>query len=198
MHRITLESLDTEARAALRSELKAARRTGEALVITGAWDHRGEAADARVADAEYHSLALALLAHPAPVIAVLAGAVTDFGLALAAAADVRVAEAGTTLQITRPGAALETGAYRLLERLLGPAQTHDLVYTGRAWAASDAAASGFLSGATAADADALAERLSAPAGVAVKRAALAGGHAPLVEQLQYDAWLALSAAGEAS
>lgn len=207
MQRITLESLGMPAlgadvRAALRGELKRAQRAGDVLIISGnegAWNHSRIDGDARNA-AELHALALAVIAHPAPVIAVLAGEVTDFGFALAAAADVRIAAAGTTAQISQPGAALETGAHRLLTRLLGTARSDDLVYTGRRWSSDEALAAGFLSRASAApdDVEALAHALAAPAGAAVKRAAIAGVASQLTEQLAYDAWLALTATGEAS
>src|SRR5690625_2031429 len=105
MQRIALESLagtalDADARVDLDSALKSARRAGGVLVLTGsagAWAHTRIAGDASVAQSDFHALALAVLAHPAPVVASLAGAVTGFGVALAAAADVRVATAGTTI-----------------------------------------------------------------------------------------------------
>lgn len=207
MHVIELESLrgralDAEARRGLRAALKDARKAGGALVIAGApgsWQHERQPGDARAAHRELHSLVLAVIAHPAPVVAALAGEVTGFGLALAAAADVRLADDGTTFRVSEPGSALETGAYRLLVRLLGRARADHLVYSGSALTVADASALSFVSAAlgSLADAERWAEDLSTPGAAAVKRAATAGLASELAEQLQYDAWLALVAAGEA-
>lgn len=207
MHVIALEelggrALDAEARQGLRAALKDARKAGGAVVIAGgpgSWQHERQSGDARAAHREFHSLLLAVIAHPAPVVAAVAGEATGFGFALAAAADVRLVAADGAFRVTEPGSALETGAYRLLVRLLGRARADHLVYTGFPMTAEGASALSFASAelGSIADAERLADSLSAPGATAVKRAAIAGLVSELTEQLQYDAWLALTAAGEA-
>lgn len=207
MHQIALGSLggrtlDAEARRGLRAALKDARKAGGALVIAGepgSWQHEREPADARAAHRDLHALVLAVIAHPAPVVAAVAGEVTGFGLALAAAADVRLAAAGTTFAVSDPASALETGAYRLLVRLMGSARADHLVYTGSPMSVEDASALRFVSAEASSleDAGRLADRLSTPGAAAVKRAATAALVSDLTGQFQYDAWLALVAAGEA-
>lgn len=201
MQLITLESLDPGGRERLRVALKEARRDAQVLVIVGeagTWEHARAAGDARVAQREFHSIALAVLAHPAPVVAAVAGAVTGFGLALAAAADARLAAEGTTFRVSDPGVALESGAYRLLVDLLGRAHADALVYSGRPRSVEEASRVGLVTGplASRADAEQLAEALSTPAAAAFKRAATSALIPRLTEQLEYDAWLALTAAGE--
>lgn len=201
MKLITLESLDRDARRELRGALKEARGDAQVLVIAGeagAWDHSREAGDARDAQREFHSIALSVLAHPAPVIAALAGSVSGFGLALAAAADARLAADGTKLRVSEPGVALESGAYRLLVNLLGRARADELVYSGRELTVEEASRIGLVSGPlmSMADAEQLAETLSTPGAAAFKRAATSALVPQLTEQMEYDAWLALTAAGE--
>ncbi|GAA1422506.1 enoyl-CoA hydratase/isomerase family protein [Agrococcus citreus] len=206
MHAIALEelggwALDADARRGLRAALKDAGRAGGALVIAGgpgSWQHERQPGDARAAHRDFHSLLLAVVAHPAPVVAAVAGEATGFGLALAAAADVRLVAADAAFRVTEPGSALETGAYRLLVRLLGRARADHLVYTGVPMTGEEASALSFASAELgSADAERLADTLVTPGAAAVKRAAIAGLVPALTEELQYDAWLALSAAGEA-
>lgn len=194
-------ALDAEVRVALRGELKDARRAARPVVIVGSpgsWNHGRAADDARSAQRELHSLVLAVIGHPAPVVALVSGETTGFGLALAAAADVRLATADAVLRVAADAAVLETGAYRLLCLLLGRAQANDLVYIGRSLTAREAATIGLVSAAdaTTADAAAMADSLSTPGAAAVKRASTAALVSQLAEQLEYDAWLAMAAAGE--
>lgn len=183
MHTIDITSLDRDARGKLAAELKGAAKAREAVVIrgpVGAWSHEPDASDSA---ADYHALALAVVGHPAPVALSVAGAVTGFGTALVAAADVVIASEDATFSTGDGGAALLTGAYRLLESSVSPAFAASLAYTERTLSRADALAVGLV-------VDAPSDVIDTPAAAAVKRAAIADVVAGLTQSLAYDGMLA--------
>lgn len=201
MQHITVTALDAEGRTEIRSALRDARRGGTAVLLSGAagsWAHKRQSGDAALAPTDFHPLLLAVIAHPAPVIVALQGAVMGFGLALAAAADVRLVSEGTSFRVGGPGVALETGSYRALVGLIGRGQADALVYSDRELDAAEAVQHGIVTAmlTDAADAEERATELSTAAAAAFKRAASARIAPQLTEALEYDAWLALIAAGE--
>jgi len=183
MHTIDITSLDSHARRQLAAELKGAAKAREAVLIRGAagvWDHEPDASDSA---ADYHALALAVVGHPAPVALSVRGAVNGFGMALVAAADMVIASEDATFATGDGGAALLTGAYRLLESVVSRSFAASLAYTGRTLSRADAVAVGLV-------VDAPSDILDTPAAVAVKRAAIADVVAGLTQSLAYDGMLA--------
>ncbi len=116
-----------------------------------------------------------------PVIAALNGAAAGGGLALALAADIRLAssEAKFNAAFVRIGlSAGDLGTSWLLTRLIGPAKTSEICFTGRLVAAAEAAELGLVNavsdGDVVAAAVALAERITSnsPGGVQLSKRAL--------------------------
>jgi enoyl-CoA hydratase/carnithine racemase len=138
-----------------------------------------------------------------PVIAAVNGAAAGGGLALALAADIRLAAstASFTAAFTRIGlSAGDLGCSWLLTRLIGPARTADIVYTGRTVAAAEAAAMGLVNEVV--DADALLDRAHAlaeeimtnsPGGVQMSKRALLAN----LEAASYSAAIELENRGQA-
>jgi 2-(1,2-epoxy-1,2-dihydrophenyl)acetyl-CoA isomerase len=195
--------LDADVRAGVRAALKEARKSDTAVLLTGSagtWNHACAPGDARSANRDFHSLVVSLVSHPVPVIAAVAGKVSGLGLALAAAADVRIAQSGSTFQVgdDRDATGLTTGSFRMLTALLGRAHAEALVYSARTITADEAVAIGLVSQADASQADGemLLGELSGSAASSLKRAATSASVAELTERLAFDAWLALTAAEE--
>lgn len=198
--------LDAGARSALRDALRRAAKDGVPCVLLtvrhGAWDHAPELAsrsspevDQEVA-AEFAGLVRQLFATAVPVVVDLDGPVTGFGLALALAADLRVARRRTTLALGDPAAAgaLLGGATWLLDRACGSALLTHLAWTGEALSAQQAEERGLVSAVSddGTVARALAERLSrvpVPAASALKRALTSRQRPDLDVCLDYESWL---------
>jgi len=208
--------LGTQARDALREELKSAGRQEPGCVLVtvreAAWDHApevtsygpGDWAQGEVAD-QFQALAGQLYGLGRPVVAVLDGPVSGFGLALALAADLRVATARTTFSMGRPGtaAALLGGCSWLLAGALGTATVAHLAWTGEVLTSEECRRRGLLSEVVkdASRARGLAERLaSLPAGSssALKRALRSRQRSDLEASMDYESWLAGVAAGVTS
>lgn len=195
--------LDSSVREALGEAFREARKQDAPVLLTGSagtWNHACVPGDARSAHQEFHSLVTSLVSHPAPVVAALDGKVSGFGLALAAAADVRIAQSGSTFQVgdDRGTTALTTGSFRALTALLGRAHAQALVYSARTITLDEAMAIGLILqvNTSQADAELLFGDLYGSAASSLKRAATSVSVAELTERLAFDAWLALTAAGE--
>lgn len=200
------ERLGRAARAALRRELQsAARAEAPAVLITvsgDAWHHAPEVARYGAADLtqsevseEFQSLSARLFCHPAPVIVELNGAVSGFGLALAMAADVRVATPNATFGLgsTQAAGALLGGATWLLARAVGTALLARMAWTGVVLDADDAQRHGLVTvlSKDPSHARRLAQSLSdAPyATSALKRALTSRQASDLEQSLSYESWL---------
>lgn len=195
--------LDSSVRKGLRHAFMEARKQDAPVLLTGSagtWNHACVPGDARSASREFHSLVTSFVSHPAPVVAALAGKVSGFGLALAAAADVRIAQSGSTFQVgdDRGATALTTGSLRMLTALLGRAHAETFVYSARTITLEDALAIGLIlhTDNSQVDAEVVIGDFSGLDASSIKRAATLGFSAELTEQLAFDAWLALTAAEE--
>ncbi|QRP43148.1 enoyl-CoA hydratase-related protein [Amycolatopsis sp. FDAARGOS 1241] len=200
--------LGEDVRTALAKEIRAWRRAAPGAVLLrvlgDAWHHAPEVGSApldrdRVA-AGYQALVKDLFGLACPVVAALDGEVSGFGLALALAADVRLATARTTLAVgDLKAAALLGGTGWLLGRAAGTGTFAQLAWTGETLPAGEAARRGLLSPGDGDAARALADRLAAdPAGSsALKRALSTRQRGELETVLAYESWLADVAAGGA-
>ncbi|GGK48051.1 enoyl-CoA hydratase [Salinarimonas ramus] len=127
---------------------------------------------------------------PKPTIAMIAGACTGGGAAIAACCDLRIAEAGARIgfPIARTlGNCLSVRNLARLATLVGPATVKEMIFTARLLSAAEACAKGFVTE-VAADPDALAARVD-------ELAATIAGHAPLTLAATKRG-LALAASGE--
>jgi (methylthio)acryloyl-CoA hydratase len=148
-------SVSDELLAQLHSVFVTLPKDVRALVLSGAGPHfcagldLSEVKDRNVAEGMAHSRAWhacfdAIQFGPAPVIAVLHGAVVGGGLELAAAAHIRVAEASAFYGMpegTR-GIFLGGGGSVRITRLIGAARVTDLMLTGRVLDAQEGHAAG--------------------------------------------------------
>ncbi|MEV0069157.1 MULTISPECIES: enoyl-CoA hydratase-related protein [unclassified Amycolatopsis] len=200
--------LGDEVRTALAHEIRGWRRATPGAVLlrvhADAWHHAPEVASARLdrdrVDAGYQSLVKDLFGLACPVVVALDGRVSGFGLALALAADVRVATGRTTLAVgDLNAAALLGGTGWLLGRASGTGTFAQLAWTGETLSAEEGFRRGLVSPGDAEAARALAQRLAAdPAGSsALKRALTTRQRGELETVLDYEAWLAEVAAGGA-
>lgn len=146
--------------AALRAELAALAQAGDvtAVVLSGAGgkafcagaDLKERLAmtldETRAFLDELGALAHAIEAHPAPVVAAIAGAALGGGLELALAADLRVADETARLGLSevRLGIIPGVGGTQRLARLCGIAVAKELILTGRRLDAAAAARLGLL------------------------------------------------------
>jgi methylglutaconyl-CoA hydratase len=146
--------------AALRAELAALAQASDvtAVVLTGAGgkafcagaDLKERLAmtldETRVFLGELAALAQAIEAHPAPVIAAIAGAALGGGLELALAADLRVADESARLGLSevRLGIIPGVGGTQRLARLCGIAVAKELILTARRLDAAAAARLGLV------------------------------------------------------
>ncbi len=113
---------------------------------------------------------------PAPVVAAIAGGAIGFGLGLACACDIRVAEAGARFAVGFTGIGLSpdsTTSY-FLPRLLGPSRARAMALTNETVSAEAAAAMGLVwkvceAGQAVAAATELAERIAALPSAALAR-----------------------------
>lgn len=198
--------LDAAARKQLTSELKqAARDHASAALISvdgDAWAHRAlsdEAVDAAAISAGPHALIRAVEAAPFPIIVHARGKLSELGLALFLAADVRLLGRDATLAFDAsvPHSLFVAGLPAVIGHVSLPAE--DLLWTGRTLTASEATAHGLVSATGDLDrAKEVAARLgSDPATTsALRRALRADRAAVLAERLEYGAWLAVATATE--
>lgn len=205
--------LGAEQRAALRSDLKKIRKSGQLAVhlnvLGDAW-HQPAVPDAQQLSArdvagDFHALVVDLFSLEVPVLAHLEGRVTGLGLALALACDLRTASPGATLAVGSPDspAALISGTSWLLTHRAGSALAADLTWTGRELKAEEALTLGLLSEVTSDPGVSieLAQRLaSMPGGKssALKRSLHARLVPELSAHLEYDAWLSTVSARSSS
>lgn len=122
-----------------------------------------------------------------PTIAVVSGACTGGGLAIAASCDIRIASADARfgMPIARTlGNCLSTTNYRRLAALIGPARVKEVIFTARLVGAAEAAAIGLVS-----------EVVEGGHEAALRRgdelAATVAGHAPLTLEVTKRALLRL-------
>ena len=207
--------LGPASRAQLRDELRSIGRGGGTCALLSvradAWHHAPEVATygtdqlaQKVVQDEFHSLVDQLFGLGVPVVATLDGAVSGLGLALAMAADLRVASPRTTFAVGDAGtaAALLGGSTWLLARAVGYATVAHLAWTGTALTAGAAEQRGLV-GHVSDDPSTgrrLAESLAAvpaPAASALKRALTSRQRADLEVSLDYESWLAGLAARDA-
>ncbi|WP_219417557.1 enoyl-CoA hydratase/isomerase family protein [Pseudonocardia nigra] len=202
------QRLGTASRSRLRAELRKIGRDGGTCALLSvradAWHHAPEVAsyDADqlaqpVVLEEFQSLVGQLFGLGVPVVAELDGAVSGLGLALAMAADLRVATPRTTLSLgdASTAAALLGGSTWLLTRAVGYATVAHLAWTGEALTSAVAEQRGLLSRVCddRSAARRLAESLAAvptPAASALKRALTSRQRRDLEASLDYESWLA--------
>lgn len=196
--------LGDQARRALASEIRAARKSGAPAVLLNvavdAWDQDpvGDPAglSAQQVSKDFHGLVVDLFSLQMPVAAHLAGRVTGLGLALALACDVRISSPGTTLGIGPPQTphALVSGVTWLLAHRAGSATVADLAWTGRFIDTDEALGLGLLTSVSEPKGSrALAGELAgvpASAASALKRSLNARLLGEFSAQLEYDSWLA--------
>ncbi len=195
--------LGSEARAALGAELRAAGRSGAGcllvLVRGAAWDHAPELQREQPEQlgqpvvAAAAALTVLLFTTGVPVVVAVEGPVSGFGLALALAADLRVATAAASLAVGPPASAagLVGGTVWLLERACGRALLTHLAWTGAQLTAEQAHAHGLVS-AVDEDPRGLAETLAAvppAAASALKRDLTSRQRRDLQASLDYESWL---------
>ena len=199
--------LGPQARSELRDRLRGVGRDGAGSVLlsvrSDAWHHAPEVAaygadelTQPVVQEEFHGLVDRLFGVGVPVVAEFDGAVSGLGLALAVAADLRVATPRTTFAVGGAGtaAALLAGSTWLLTRAVGAATAAHLAWTGAELPAGQAHQRGLVSEV---DEDGsggrrLAEALAAvpaPAASALKRALTSRHRADLAASLDYESWL---------
>jgi enoyl-CoA hydratase/carnithine racemase len=196
--------LGADVRTAFAEEIRMWRRgTPGALLLQvhgDAWHHAPEAhLDYDRVEVEYQTLVKGLFGLSCPVVVSLDGQVSGFGLALAMAADVRLATNRTTLAVGSPLAGLLGGVGWLITRAVGSGTFAQLAWTGATLTAEEAVCRGLLSLADEPGMDrALAQRFATdPVGFsALKRALNSRVHAGLGTTLCYEAWLADVAANE--
>jgi 2-(1,2-epoxy-1,2-dihydrophenyl)acetyl-CoA isomerase len=200
--------LDRAARDDLRSRLRsAARGKPGCLVISVEGASWHQAPDFGTTDptefrqpevaASFSALSEQLFQLPIPVVVVVDGPVSGFGLALSLAADVRLASPRATFSFGGPAsaAALLGGAGWLTTRAVGAAVFSDLAWTGTVLDAEAAARRGLITGVTPHPGEAareLAEALAAvPAATssALKRALTSRQRPELAAALDYESWL---------
>jgi 2-(1,2-epoxy-1,2-dihydrophenyl)acetyl-CoA isomerase len=203
----TGKRLGKDARATLAQEIRGWRRSAPGAVLLqvrgDAWHQapalHNAAMDRDHVDTEYQTLVKALFGLTCPVVISLNGHVSGFGLALAFAADVRLATPRTTVSVGDvKAAALLGGASWLVARVAGAGTFAQLAWTGATMSADEADRHGLLTCTTDPDAaQALVERLAAdPTGSsALKRALTSRQRAELEVVLDYESWLADIAAG---
>jgi enoyl-CoA hydratase len=143
----------------------AADRSCRAVIVTGAGrafcvgldlhgygsapDNDGsDAARDRLANQQHMSrLVLSLRAVPQPVIAAINGPAAGFGFALAAGSDIRYAARGAVFRVAFVNIGVsncDMGTSWLLPRLVGAARAHELMLTGRRFAAEEALEMGLI------------------------------------------------------
>jgi len=210
--------LDRAARENLRSRLRSVTREKPGCLVIAVegecWHQapelgttdRTEFSQPAVA-AHFSALSEQLFQLPFPVVVALDGPVSGFGLALALAADVRLAGPRATFSFGGPAsaAALLGGAGWLMTRAVGAAMFSDLAWTGMVLDAEAAARRGLVTRVTPEPLDAareLAETLAAvPAATssALKRGLTNRQRPDLAAALDYESWLVgVATAGPAS
>lgn len=205
VYEIALTGLEAEQRKVLQGALREASRSdaGAVLITIAPGAAHSEPLPAGLTASqvqrEFHSLILGLFDLDLPVVAHLDATVVGLGLGVALACDVRYATAEASLAAGEAGEALAAGLPWLLTQRLGGALAGHLVWTGAALSARQALQHGLVTGiGSAADARAEAERLTdlpGPVTSAVKRSVNGRLRNELGSQLDYDAWLAVVAAG---
>ncbi|WP_162248084.1 enoyl-CoA hydratase-related protein [Angustibacter sp. Root456] len=202
--------LDGEAVSALAGELRRARKAAGVVLVRVEGDAWHQAPPGELPDVDwavdtvagrYQAVVRQLFALDLPVVVHVDGAVSGLGLALAAAADLRVCSSRSTWAVGHPATALLGGTGWLLERLVGTGRYAHLAWTGRSLDAAQALAVGLVG-----DVDddpqagrALAEHVAAlPAAAtsALKRATASRHRSDLDVALGYESWLAGVAAGQ--
>jgi enoyl-CoA hydratase len=122
------------------------------VVLLGSSDAAGfcAGADLKISDAErmevsdlLYELYRRMIELPAPIIAVLQGAAVGGGAQIAAAADLRVADATASLRFVGPGHGLAVGAWAL-GSLVGRGRALDLCLNMRTVSADEALAMGLI------------------------------------------------------
>lgn len=161
-----LNALDLGAWQALGALFAGEARDATAVVVRGAGTAFSAGADidefparrmtARDALAYNRAIAAALeavIACPAPVVAMIGGAAVGGGCELAAACDVRVASEAARfgIPIGRLGVTLGPVEARAIARLIGPARLKELVFSGRLVDAGEAREIGLVERVVAAD-----------------------------------------------
>ncbi|MFC7496999.1 MULTISPECIES: enoyl-CoA hydratase-related protein [unclassified Nocardioides] len=194
--------LDAEDRTQLTSALKQAARDHASAVLLrvdgDAWAHRtlrDDAVDAAAISAGPHALIRAVETATFSVVVHARGKISELGLALFLAADVRILDRDATLAFDAsvPHSLFVAGLPAVIRHLCLPAE--DLLWTGRTLNAGEATARGLVSEVGDLDrAEELVARLgSIPATTsALRRALRADRAAGLAERLEYDAWLAVA------
>jgi enoyl-CoA hydratase/carnithine racemase len=193
--------LDAEQRDRLGAALKSAARESAPVVVLhvegDAWAHRALDDD----PADQHTLVKRVYAGPHPVVVHVSGEVSELGLALLLAADVRILGPDATISFSAsaPQSLLAAGVSALV-RHRGLSAAEDLLWTGAALDAAQATARGLSTEVAVVDrALDLATALSRTphATSALHRSLRAEGSAELAERLEYDAWSAVVAAKDA-
>lgn len=194
--------------AALRSQLKAARRDGARAVLLrvapDAWaqdvDPKASPHTARSVSSQFHALAVELFGLDLPVVVHLEGNVVGLGLTLALAGDIRFATSDTRFAVGDPEStnALSGGTAWILSERIGSALSGHLAWTGQSLTAADALRLHLISELVEDDTPArdLAKRLaSLPTSVTstLKRSTNARLRGEFGQQLDYDSWLAQAA-----
>lgn len=195
--------LGTAARAGLAAELRTAGNAGADCLLVrvrgAAWNHAPELQRDQPEQlgqpvvASASALTRSLFTTGVPVVVALEGPVSGHGLALALAADLRVATAGASLAVGPPASAagLVGGSVWLLERACGRALLTHLAWTGALLTAQEALGYGLLS-AVDEDPRALADTLAAvpPVAASVLKRGLTSRHTTdLQAGLDYESWL---------
>lgn len=154
-----LNLLTQDLRRSIREAIEAleADRSVRAIVLTGEPQFCAGAdlkefavrADPAIADAHCrngHAMTLRLVSCDKPVIAAVEGACLGGGLELALCCDLRVASSDSMLGLPEIGRGVfpGTGGIPLLERLIGPKRTKDLVLSGAIFRAGSGMADGIV------------------------------------------------------
>ncbi len=202
--------LDVEATSALAGALRRGRKAGGVVLLRVEGDAWHQAPPGQLPDVDwaagtvagkYQAAVRQLFALDLPVVVHVDGAVSGLGLALAAAADLRVCSTRSTWSVGHPATALLGGTGWLLDRVLGSGRYVHMAWTGRSLDAAQALAVGLVGEV---DDDpqagrALAEQVAAlPAATtsALKRATVSRHRPDLDVALGYESWLAGVAAGQ--
>lgn len=179
----TIRALREElAKALARREVRVVGLTGRGPAFSAGGDVAGyveaiadEATFTAVVDT-FHALVRDLAQAAVPTIAVVNGIAVAGGLEVLLACDMAVAAAGARLGDAHQNVAMigGGGALSLLPRVIGPARTADLVFTGRMLRADEALAWGLVSRVVPdsellATADAMAAAVAARSSVALQR-----------------------------